>query len=129
MFNEACYMCDYARPERVGDFTIGDYWGLGVIKPFNHPTYKGVSLLLVNSDKALSLLSECSDLFLEERQIEEAIRGNHNLSHASKRPVGRDTYYEDSKIMSISALSAKYGIKASARDYMRLLKQKINTYR
>lgn len=129
MFCEACYTCAYARPERVSDVTLADYWGLGVMKPFNHPTYQGISLLLVNSDKALSLLNECPDLFFEERPFEEAIKGNHNLSHTSGRPDGRDTYYEDAKTMAIPALSAKYGIKASARDYLRLLKQQINKLR
>lgn len=129
MFSEACYSCAYARPERVSDITLADYWGLGVMKPFNHPTHKGVSLLLANSEKALFLLNECPDLFVEERPLEEAIKGNHNLSHTSGRPQGRDTYYSDAQNLSISKLSAKYGIKASARDYLRLLKQKINSLR
>ena len=129
MFSEACYTCAYACPDRVTDVTLADYWGLGVMKPFKYPTHKGISLLLVNSDKALSLLNECSDLFFEERPFEEAVRGNHNLSHASERPFGRDTYYEDAKTMHISALSKKYKIKATIRDYMRLLKQIIITYR
>lgn len=129
MFSEACYGCAYARPERASDVTLADYWGLGVMKPFSHPTHKGVSLLLVNSDKALELLNECSDLFFEERPLEEAIEGNHNLSHTSGRPDGRNTYFEDSQVLSISELSSKYGIKESLRDYLRLLKQKINTLR
>lgn len=129
MFGESCYVCSYARPERISDITLADYWGLGTMKPFNHPTHKGVSLLLANSDKALTLLNECKDLFLEERPFKEAVEGNYNLSHTSKRPIGRDTYYEDAKNMSISELSAKYGIKASVRDYMRLIKQKINALR
>lgn len=129
MFSEACYGCAYARPERASDVTLADYWGLGVMKPFNHPTHKGVSLLLVNSDKALELLNESPDLFFEERPLEEAIEGNHNLSHTSVRPEGRDTYFEDSQVLSISELSSKYGIKESMRDYLRLLKQKINALR
>lgn len=129
MFSEACYSCAYAQPERASDVTLADYWGLGVMKPFNHPTHKGVSLLLVNSDKALELLNECPDLFFEERPLEEAIVGNHNLSHTSRRPEGRDTYFEDSQVLSISDLSCKYGIKERLRDYLRLLKQWINSKR
>lgn len=129
MFSEACYACVYARPERVSDITLADYWGLGTMKPFSHSTHKGISCLLANNDKALALLDECSDLECEERPLEEAIRGNHNLSHASARPEGRDAYYEDSLKMPIGTLSAKYGIKASVRDYFRLLKQYINSFR
>lgn len=129
MFSEACYECKYARPERVSDVTLADYWGLGTMRPFNHPTHKGVSLLLVNTEKALTVLNECSDLFYEERPLEEAVKGNHNLSHTSSRPDGRDSYFEDSQKMSISELSKKYDIKDCFRDYLRLLKQKINSLR
>ncbi|WP_366508655.1 Coenzyme F420 hydrogenase/dehydrogenase, beta subunit C-terminal domain [uncultured Bacteroides sp.] len=129
MFSEACYSCVYARPERVSDITLADYWGIGVKIPFNYPTSKGVSLMLVNSEKALSLLNDCSDLFMEKRPLEEAIEGNYNLSHVSKRPEGRNTYFEDSQKLSIDTLSAKYGIKSSVRDYLRLLKQMINSFK
>ena len=128
MFSEACYSCAYARPERVSDISLADYWGLGMMKPFNHPTHKGISCLLVNNEKALTLLDECEDLVVEERPLEEAIAGNHNLSHVSDRPNGRDTYYDDSLSMPINELSVKYGIKANIRDYFRLLKQYINSF-
>lgn len=75
------------------------------------------------------MLNECEDLAFEERPLEEAIAGNHNLSHVSDRPNGRDTYYEDSLSMPINELSVKYGIKANIRDYFRLLKQYINSFR
>lgn len=29
MFNETCYSCSYTQVERVSDFTMADYWGLG----------------------------------------------------------------------------------------------------
>ncbi|HBH21225.1 MAG TPA: hypothetical protein DDX33_04410 [Rikenellaceae bacterium] len=129
MFSEACYSCAYARPERISDITLADYWGLGAMMPFKHPTHKGISCLLVNSSRVLPLLEDCSELAYEERPLEEAVAGNHNLSHSSTRPRGRDTYYEDSLTMSISALCSKYGIKATMRDYLRLLKQYINSVR
>ena len=129
MFSESCYSCAYARPERISDITLADYWGVGAMKPFNHPTYKGISCLLVNNERALSLIKECGDLEYEERSLEEAIAGNHNLSHVSVRPNGRDTYYADSLVMPVRALSVKYGIKAKIRDYLRILKQYINSFR
>ena len=129
MFNEACYHCPYAIPQRVSDFTMADYWGLGKVAPFNHPTNKGVSMLLVNNEKAWNLLQGCSDLFCEERTLEEAILGNHNLSHCSSRPQGRDSFIADMEAMSHADLMNKYGIKASLRDYLRLLKQWINNKR
>ncbi len=129
MFSEACYSCAYARPQRVSDITLADYWGLGVKIPFNHSTHKGISCMLVNNEKALSFLKGCEDLVCEERPFEEAVEGNHNLGHVSKRPFGRDTFFEDSITMSIISLKKKYRIGATIRDYLRLFKQMINSYR
>lgn len=127
MFNEACYTCKYARPERIGDFTLADFWGIGQAKPFDHPTKKGVSLLLVNNDKAADFLSQCNELFLEERDYSEAVAGNYNLCNVSGRPQGRDFYFEDSRDLSIKCIISKYQLQPSWKDYLRPLKRKFIT--
>lgn len=129
MFSEACYSCAYTTPKRVSDFTMADYWGLGVKAPFNYPTLKGVSMLLVNNQKAWDLIKDNPSLFYEERTLDEAVEGNHNLSHNSKRPIGRDSFIYDMNIMESRELVKKYAIKESCRDYLRLLKQWINSKR
>ncbi len=129
MFNEACFSCAYTIPRRVSDFTMADYWGLGLKMPFNHPTFRGISMLLVNNNKALDFIDKCPDLFYEERTLEEAIEGNHNLSHNSERPIGRDSFILDMQDMEPRVLVVKYDIKESPRDYLRLLKQWINSKR
>ena len=50
-YRECCYSCRYAKPERVGDFTIGDYWGVRQIQPKAY-RHEGVSAVLVNTKKA-----------------------------------------------------------------------------
>lgn len=123
MFNEACYTCPYTSPERVSDFTMADYWGLGESVPFNHPTNKGVSMLLINSHKAENLLKEMTDLFYEERDFKEALEGNYNLSHSSIRPKKRDEFIADLFDVSKSDIVKKYGLQSNLRDYLRLIKQ------
>ena len=125
MFSEACYKCFYARLERISDFTLADYWGLGLKIPFNHSIQKGISCLLINNKKALNFIRECSELEYEERPFEEIIAGNYNLTHSSKRPIGRDSYFEDTKRLKITQLIRKYKLQASWRDYLRLIKQSI----
>lgn len=128
LFNEACYTCPYAQVGRVSDFTMADYWGLGVKTPFNHPTYLGISMLLVNTPKAVELLNELSDLYYEERDLQEAIDGNYNLTHSSVRPDNRDAFITDLFDMNKKDLVKKYGLQAKVRDYLRLLKQTINSF-
>ena len=125
MFNEACYSCHYATPERVGDFSLADYWGIGSESPFMYPTDKGISLLLVNTQKAEVLITECETLFIEERPLSEAIRGNRNLSVCSVRPEGRDTFYRDAETMPTDLLMKKYALSPSFKDYLRPLKRKL----
>lgn len=125
MFNEACYTCSYTQLERVSDFTMADYWGLGKKVPFNHPTFLGVSLLLVNTPKAVELLNKLPELYYEERDIHEAIEGNYNLSHSTIRSNYRNMFIKDLYDMNKKNIAKQYGLTSTARDYIRLLKQLI----
>ena len=57
IFNDACYECQYARQERVGDITLGDFWG---ITKYNKglKDIKGVSMLSVNTEKGHAAVEE-----------------------------------------------------------------------
>lgn len=84
LFRESCYNCEYATDTRVGDLTIGDFWGLGKEIPFEEKTTDGVSLILVCSEAGEHFLQNVgSELSLFERPVSEAIKGNANLNHPS----------------------------------------------
>ena len=123
MFSEACFNCLYATPERGADFTLADFWGIGAIEPFSHSKDRGVSLLLVNSEKAEQVLRFCDSIYFEERPQEEAFQGNSNLNHVSERPAGHDTYYNDSLRLPLHSLLRKYNIQPSFKDYLRPIKR------
>lgn len=49
IFQDACYRCEYAQTKRVGDLTLGDFWGIQ--KYDSHlKDYKGVSMISVNTE-------------------------------------------------------------------------------
>lgn len=57
---ENCYRCPYAKTERIGDITIGDYWAFESVHPElkNNPAFeerRGISCVLVNSEKGREL--------------------------------------------------------------------------
>lgn len=92
---ENCYKCKYAKPERISDITIGDFWGLGQEKPFNHDIKDGVSLLLPNTEKGKKLIQDCKEnLFIEERDITEAINGNSQLRQPAQCHKKRGMFKE-----------------------------------
>lgn len=64
-YRESCYQCPYACKNRVGDITIGDYWGVEKYDPQllreNGGAFeenKGVSCLLINTDFGQELIKK-----------------------------------------------------------------------
>lgn len=87
-FRESCYSCPYAQKDRVSDITIGDFWGLDkdVLKKYD--LNKGVSVMLPSTEKGRSWLEKVSpDINCIMRPIGEAISGNSQLRHPSKKSV------------------------------------------
>ena len=95
IYRECCYRCRYCTKERMGDWTIGDFWGIEK----EHPSFfspKGVSVILVNSTKGLSLLEKYQNSFhLCESTFEKAAKHNENLLHPTRRnDEVRDKIYD-----------------------------------
>lgn len=94
-YRESCYKCQYARQERVGDITIGDYWGISDYHPeIDFDITKGVSCVLVNTDKGekeISALSTTMKIF--PSAVENVIACNSNLRQPANRPEIRNEYY------------------------------------
>ncbi len=107
-YRESCYNCTYAINDRVGDITIGDYWGIDEHQVKDIFDYtKGVSCVLVNSlkgEKFLeNILLNCNYI---ETKIEDIIKNNSNLREPAKRPSIRDEYYK-----SIDKIGMKFSKK------------------
>ncbi|MBQ9737116.1 MAG: Coenzyme F420 hydrogenase/dehydrogenase, beta subunit C-terminal domain [Clostridia bacterium] len=99
-YRESCYECKYARPERVSDITIGDFWGLDR-KSLKNP-YKGrISLILPNTQKGQEFIKETEALFnIEERKVKEAQNPQQgNLLQPSAKPKDREKFLENYKKM------------------------------
>jgi len=112
--------------QRVGDITIADFWGLGQQgKPFHHDVTKGVSLVLVNTERGREIMRGMKDCLYEERSLKEAIKLNHNLVRSSIRPANREEIiraFNDSK-MSLAEINNKFdivglGFKSKIRDML-----------
>lgn len=84
-YRNNCYSCQYAKSERIGDITLGDFWG---VKLEDIDISKGISLCLVNSSKGIELFDSISDKVDRiERPYEEAISGNKQLKHAMPKSL------------------------------------------
>lgn len=112
IFRESCYRCQYCNPERVGTFTIADFWGIGRHgKKFSRNVSSGVSLVIDNKGLMPKICDELKKYaFIERRSMEEAISEQTNLKHPMPRLKSRDTAVLDMRSdMSLETFSQKYG--------------------
>ncbi len=106
---ESCFSCRFAKIPRIGDITLGDFWGIGRVQEFPYDVKKGVSLNLVNSNKGQFLVDQCSrEAFYCKRDINEALQGNPRLISLNPTPILRKSFLADAMSLSYEDLLKKY---------------------
>ena len=100
VYRENCYACPYARKERVSDMRIGDFWGIErehpeLLKQSEFDEKKGISCILVNTQKAAELCEKLSDrMYLYESSFMKIAKKNGQLDHPSTESERRNTVME-----------------------------------
>lgn len=85
IYRHVCYQCRYAKKERTGDLTLGDYWGVRKNTPEAYDS-KGVSAVLVNTRKGEELLIKAADgCSITEVPYEKVSEQQTNLNCPSHR--------------------------------------------
>lgn len=90
-YRENCYHCQFSCPERVGDITLGDYHGLGILEPCSY-SQEEVSVMLINTEKGEQFANELISsgaIHADIRPIEEAIQGDLQLQRPSPKTSQR----------------------------------------
>lgn len=107
IYRKSCYSCKYANTNRVGDFTLGDYWG---VEALNLPlqTENGCSLVLVNNQHAMQLLDEIESLDRVETTVEQAAHCNKQLNAPSKLMDSRQNRIGEYESMSGQQIQKEY---------------------
>lgn len=114
-YRESCYSCRYARSERVGDLTIGDFWGLDRSTLTNRPP-QAVSVVLRNTEKGAELIERLGgSAVLEVRDPQEAIAGNDQLRAPSEGTKRRSAFRENIAFTEFDTAVKKSGL---GRDFL-----------
>lgn len=117
IYRENCYSCAYARPERIGDLTIGDFSGLGRDAACEYNGI-GVSCILANTDKGLKLIERLSNqLSLFERPLSEALNYEKQLKSPSVKHPQRDVFEATYKATSSFKEAASRALKSDIRAF------------
>jgi coenzyme F420-reducing hydrogenase beta subunit len=110
---ENCYKCNYARPERISDITIGDFIGLGSQVPFEYPK-NNVSSVILNTEKGVAIYDELSKeypaLVNIEREYSERLQYKPSLvepyhAHPLREPF-KEHYLKSGYLLAIREVLA-----------------------
>lgn len=89
IYRDSCYTCKYANTNRLGDFTMGDFWG---VERYNLSldTQNGCSLVIANTLKAQEIMREMTGaLDMAEVTMDQATKANAQLIHPSEQSAVR----------------------------------------
>lgn len=132
IYRENCYSCKYAKRKRIGDITIGDYWGVREEHPeyfYNNNKFiekKGISCLIVNSTQGEKLLDEVKEyLNLEKSTIEKIAKHNEQLNRPSKVGKNRNSILNMYKKNGYKSVETWYRKKLGVKWYLFFLWSKL----
>lgn len=107
-YRESCYVCKYACPERCGDITLGDFWGIENVAP-DFYNCNGVSAVLLNSSKGEKLWEFLAGkVTTKQVDVSEIVKHNGQLNKPTQRPEVRDFIYKEFNENGVPFIAKKY---------------------
>lgn len=90
-----CYKCPFSCSKRVGDITLADYWDIEKQHPDFPNISKGVSLIIINTEKGQKIWNQIqNETYFTQSSIEKVLQTcNTNLKHPTIQPKTRFTTY------------------------------------
>lgn len=105
---ESCYKCHFKKKDRISDLTLADYWGVEKDCP-EMMDNKGVSLVLINSEKGKELFNLIlNNITYKETNFESAISYNPAYLKSAIKNTNRDDFINDIDNLDIKDLVEKY---------------------
>ncbi len=96
VLRKSCYDCSFKTASRCSDFTLADYWGIPDKYRKSMEADKGVSLVLVHSDKAVEVIDKIKDKIVVDKLNDEDFNNianrNTNLVKSTGKNSNRDNY-------------------------------------
>lgn len=129
MLRQSCGSCHYCNTIRPSDITIADFWGVEKTDTKINKDNKGVSLLLVNTDKGRRVLEEIKNkLYLISAKLDDCLQPN--LMHPSiinAKNKKFELLYVKRGFIYVLRKYTKVGLKNKLIYNIKLLKYKIHT--
>jgi coenzyme F420-reducing hydrogenase beta subunit len=103
LFNRrSCFDCRFRHKQTAADITLADFWGIEKFGENDEPLSKaisdnkGISLVLINTEKGGKMLESISDrINLRKMDYEKSVSGNPRLITSAGMPKARDSFFRD----------------------------------
>lgn len=108
IFRPCCEECKFTNLKRPSDITLGDFWGINKVLPNYKNDDKGVSLVLVNTNKGIKWFDEIKDdIYFEEATISNNLQPN--LREPSKPLLDRNKFWNEYEKNNFEYILKRYG--------------------
>ena len=108
MFRHSCGVCPYTNTRRPSDITLADFWGWEKTDPTFNADDKGVSLVLINTEKGRKLFEAVKDnMNIISVKLEDCLQPN--LQHPSIIHPKRMDFERDYARKGFEYVMKKYG--------------------
>lgn len=121
-FRHSCGKCHFCNTRRPSDITLADFWGWEKTDSDINKDDKGISLVLVNTEKGRKLIDMVrNDLALIPTDIEKCMQPN--LCSPSVIHSKRMDFERDFKKYGFEFVVKKYGVSKSPKLWERIVKK------
>ena len=104
---KSCFTCRFAKIQRPSDLTLADFWQWKKITPNFNKDNLGVSQILVNSEKGMTLFNEiASSIIAIPINLQDSKQ--YNMEHSTPEPFGRDEAEKVYSTMGFKHFMRKY---------------------
>lgn len=125
MFRQSCEKCYFTNLQRPSDMTIADFWGWEKVDPSFNADDKGVSLVLVNTEKGRTLFDAVKNQ-VHYIKTDTSHCLQPNLQHPTVPHPLRDSFEKDYSRFGFEYVAKKYA-NLGWRYKFRRMKHKFGT--
>lgn len=120
----SCFECPYATGKRVGDITIGDFWGIEKALP-DFKKELGNSLAIISTERGERLFNSVKEqLEVRESELQRALQPS--LKSPAKKPANYNEVISDFEKNGYEYISKKYSIVPLTQRVKRKIKKALN---
>lgn len=120
---QSCTECKFCNMARPSDISIGDFWGIEKVAPDFNVDNRGVSLIIVNTEKGKMLLKTSEDE-LKLLNVDASQVLQPNLIHPTQASPLRQKFEDDYTNKGFLYVLTRYG-NAGWRYQLKKIKEKI----